>query len=332
MQFAGDGADQGALRARGNPAEAGRAQDRATVAPTLSVKNPDTKQTEDKQILSNVSGAGRPGELLVIMGPSGAGKSSLLDCISGRNTAVEGDIIANGVLWSKRLKRFSSYIKQDDMFYATIAAREHLIYQARLRMGPRATAEQHEERVDTVLEEPSPGTRLSAAFAYAVSPAANASAFRSRSRSLRARRFCSWTNPRPGWQLHGGGGDDSAAAVGTRGTDGDHHRPPTIIRAVLFTLFDTLYLLIDGAMMYNGKAGDAVAYFAELGYQCPSFANSSDYFMRQLVVLDKEKDEAGVKRLQLLTDEWERKYAGIKFTRDSGDATLVEEAGSVTDN
>ncbi|KAE9032886.1 hypothetical protein PR003_g9275 [Phytophthora rubi] len=67
----------------------------------LAVKNPSTKRMEDKRILSNVSGAARPGQLLVIMGPSGAGKSSLLDCLSGRNSAVEGAITANGVQWSR---------------------------------------------------------------------------------------------------------------------------------------------------------------------------------------------------------------------------------------
>ncbi|ETO82911.1 hypothetical protein F444_02998, partial [Phytophthora nicotianae P1976] len=37
-----------------------------------TVINPRTKQTEEKVILSNVSGTAKPGELLVIMGPSGA--------------------------------------------------------------------------------------------------------------------------------------------------------------------------------------------------------------------------------------------------------------------
>ncbi|KAF4038562.1 ABC transporter [Phytophthora infestans] len=55
---------------------------------TLRVVANDTEKT----ILSDANGVAHPGNLLAIMGPSGAGKSSLLDCLSGRNTTVEGSI------------------------------------------------------------------------------------------------------------------------------------------------------------------------------------------------------------------------------------------------
>jgi ATP-binding cassette, subfamily G (WHITE), eye pigment precursor transporter len=45
----------------------------------------------------------------------------------------------------------------------------------------------------------------------------------------------------------------------------------------LFTLFDTLYLLADGATVYHGKAAQAVAYFAALGFPCPGIVNPSDF-------------------------------------------------------
>lgn len=62
----------------------------------VSIKNPQTKQSEAKTILNQATGTAKPGEVLMIMGPSGAGKSTLLDCISGRNQAVEGSITVNG--------------------------------------------------------------------------------------------------------------------------------------------------------------------------------------------------------------------------------------------
>lgn len=40
-----------------------------------------------KQILSNLSGSAKPGQVLAIMGSSGSGKSTLLDVLSGRLTA-----------------------------------------------------------------------------------------------------------------------------------------------------------------------------------------------------------------------------------------------------
>ncbi|KAJ0389069.1 hypothetical protein ATCC90586_010746 [Pythium insidiosum] len=87
------------------------------------------------------------------MGPSGAGKSSLLDCISGRNGSAEGSITVNGEPWSKSMKRLASYVMQDDLFYQTITVREHLVFQARLRMDKTHTVKEQEKRVDAVMEE-----------------------------------------------------------------------------------------------------------------------------------------------------------------------------------
>ncbi|KAK1929432.1 Protein white [Phytophthora citrophthora] len=296
----------------------------------LSVKNPSTKQLEDKQILTNVSGSARPGELLVIMGPSGAGKSTLLDCISGRNSAVNGSIMANSVQWSKRLQRFSSYVKQDDMFYATITVREHLIYQARLRMGPHTTAQQHEERVDTVLEE----------LGLTKCRDTLIGGIRVRGISGGERKRLSFateilTNPSLLFVDEPTSGLDSYMAEAVMVQLQQLAREGrTVITTVhqpsseLFTLFDSLYLLCDGVTVYNGKASEAVAYFAELGYQCPAFMNPTDYFMRQLIVLDREKDETGMKRLELLKSEWERKHADSREAQNSGDIALIEDAES----
>ncbi|KAE9346207.1 Protein white [Phytophthora fragariae] len=300
----------------------------------LAVKNSSMKRMEDKRILSNVSGAARPGQLLVIMGPSGAGKSSLLDCLSGRNSAVEGAITANGVQWSRRLRRFSAYVTQDDMFYATITVREHLVFQARLRMGPRTTAEQHEQRVDTVLEE----------LGLAKCRDTLIGGVRVRGISGGERKRLSFateilTNPSLLFVDEPTSGLDSFMADAVMVQLQQLAREGrTVITTVhqpsseLFMLFDTLYLLCDGVTVYNGKASDAVAYFAEQGYQCPGFVNPTDFFMRQLVVLDREKDAVGVKRLELLKDEWERRDAGLVDARSSGDVVLIDEADGYQDS
>ncbi|GMF45847.1 unnamed protein product [Phytophthora fragariaefolia] len=53
--------------------------------------------------------------------------------------------------------------------------------------------------------------------------------------------------------------------------------------------------------------------------------------MRQLVVLDREKVGAGVKRLQLLKDEWERKQTTTADAQNYDDGTLIEEVVSGAD-
>ncbi|GLD98850.1 hypothetical protein PINS_up007568 [Pythium insidiosum] len=229
------------------------------------------------------------------MGPSGAGKSSLLDCISGRNPKVEGSITVNGQPWSKRMKRFASYVMQDDLFYQTITVREHLIFQARLRMGKTHTVEQQEDRVNTVMEELgltkcrdtliggpslrgiSGGERKRLSFAAEIltnpsllfvdEPTSGLDSFMAETVVLQLQQLAR----------------DGRTVIATI------HQPSS----ELFTLFDKLYLLSDGATVFHGKAADSVEYFASLGYQCPAYLNPSDYFMRQLVVMDKATDATG---------------------------------------
>ncbi|KAG2898481.1 hypothetical protein PC129_g20283 [Phytophthora cactorum] len=199
-----------------------------------TVINPRTKQAEEKVILSNVSGTAKPGELLVIMGPSGAGKSSLLDCISGRNKAVEGEIVLNGQPWSDATKRLASYVMQDDLFYQTITVKEHLVFQAKLRMGKTYTEQQYMKRVDE------------------------------------------------------------------------------------------LYLLSDGSPVYQGKALESVDYFASLGYACPSLMNPTDYFMKQLVVMDKATDADGVARVDKLKKEWSQCQTMPQLKSPDGDMKVED--------
>ncbi|EEY67298.1 ATP-binding Cassette (ABC) Superfamily [Phytophthora infestans T30-4] len=80
------------------------------------------------------------------------------------------------------------------------------------------------------------------------------------------------------------------------------HQPSSEV----FAIFDQLYLLSDGSPVYQGKASESVDYFSSLGYPCPPQINPSDYFMRQLVVIDKATDEAGVARVESLKEEWRK--------------------------
>ncbi|TMW61231.1 hypothetical protein Poli38472_013694 [Pythium oligandrum] len=106
------------------------------------------------------------------------------------------------------------------------------------------------------------------------------------------------------------------------------HQPSSEI----FALFDKLYLLTDGSTAFHGKASDSVENFASLGHQCPSFMNPSDYFMRQLVVMDKATDQAGVERTERLKLQWKKREhvvsAGGNSRSQSPSAISNEEAAA----
>ncbi|KAF4142451.1 ABC transporter [Phytophthora infestans] len=242
------------------------------------VKNPATKKTEEKVILNNVSGSAKPGELLVIMGPSGAGKSSLLDCISGRKSGVEGEILLNSQPWTKATKRMASYVMQDDLFYETLTVKEHLTFQAKLRIGKTYTKDEYMRRVDEVMEELglmkcrdtfiggeslrgiSGGERKRLSFAteiltspsilFADEPTSGLDSFMAETVIKQLQQIAR----------------DGRTVLATI------HQPSSEV----FAIFDQLYLLSDGSPVYQGKASESVDYFSSLGYPCPPQINPSE--------------------------------------------------------
>lgn len=290
----------------------------------------EQKQVQQKVILEKMSGVARPGELLVVMGPSGAGKSSLLDCISGRNTAIQGQVTVNGQPWSKSLKRFAAYVMQEDLFHATLTVREHLALQARLRMSGSFSTDKYMGRVDTLLEEfglaKSKNTLIGGWMQRGISGG-------ERKRLALATELL--TNPSVLFADEPTSGLDSFMAKSVvqqlqrlavregRTVVATIHQPSSEV----FALFDRLELLADGATIYQGKAADAMQYFAACGFECPTFMNPADYFMEKIVVVDADTDEAGVERVRALKEAW-RAHAAQR----NGEIELVnpQDIGSST--
>ena len=79
------------------------------------------------QILFNITGCCRPGEVLAFMGPSGSGKTTLLSIIGGRAQSImrrEGDVLFNGKAMQKSMKRSIGYVMQDDLLYEALTVFE----------------------------------------------------------------------------------------------------------------------------------------------------------------------------------------------------------------
>lgn len=90
--------------------------------------------TPAKQIIHNVEGIAKPGNLLAIMGASGAGKTTLLNFLTMRNNGnlkSSGTVKLNGkeIKSSAELAAISGYVQQDDIFIGTLKVKEHLKFQ-----------------------------------------------------------------------------------------------------------------------------------------------------------------------------------------------------------
>ena len=105
-----------------------------------------------------VSGIARPCEVLAILGPSGAGKSTLLNVLNSRNLGqlqIDADIKINGRELDSidSMTSLSGYVQQNDLFVGTLKVKEHLFFQAMLRMDRHTNSEERLKRIDSVLED-----------------------------------------------------------------------------------------------------------------------------------------------------------------------------------
>ncbi|KAH0768252.1 hypothetical protein KY285_004123 [Solanum tuberosum] len=112
--------------------------------------------TQNKlQLLSDITGALRPGVLAALMGVSGAGKTTLLDVLAGRKTSghVEGEIKVGGYpKVQETFARVSGYCEQTDIHSPQITVEESVIFSAWLRLHPQIDSKTKYEFVKEVLE------------------------------------------------------------------------------------------------------------------------------------------------------------------------------------
>ncbi|KAJ0399890.1 hypothetical protein ATCC90586_006505 [Pythium insidiosum] len=285
-----------------------------------------------KRILNDVSGSAPSGQVLGLMGPSGAGKSVLLDCLAHRNRDYEGSVTYQGEPWSSDSKRHMSYVVQSDLFYETITVHEHLVFQARLRLGLP-----HREiaaRVDAVLAD------------LGLSKCRNSLIGGSRIRGISGgerKRLSLATSmlaePRVLLVDEPTSGLDSHSAVTVVqhlqriARDGrvvvtTLHQPSPEIMALL----DRVHLLADGATIFDGPGTCLREYFAMLGYTGPRFVPPIEFVMSLLVDDDNAEaaadvdDDRGV-RVDTLKQSWVQHRAQYVPTRLSLlPATAVSQA------
>ena len=91
-------------------------------------------------VLTGVSGAVGPGEMLLVTGPNGSGKSTLLRCLAGLLAPDagtieyrEGEKEGDESLDAAGRRRLAGVVTPDLAFYAELTVRENLEFFARLR-------------------------------------------------------------------------------------------------------------------------------------------------------------------------------------------------------
>lgn len=234
---------------------------------------------QKKQILKGLDGIFKAGELTAIMGTSGAGKSTLLNILNGfQQGRLTGEInyIGNkGVQNWNKYKKDSCYIQQTDYLYDLFTVQESMMIAAYLKIGNvthkfrQMLTEDILKRLnltktkDTMISRLSGGQkkRLSIALELIDNPP-----------------IMFLDEPTTG--LDSLASFQCISALQNLAKNGRTiictiHQPS----AMIYEMFDHIYLIVDGQCMYAGTPANTVSYFARQGFQCPKYHNPADYML-----------------------------------------------------
>ncbi|XP_015122214.1 ATP-binding cassette sub-family G member 1 [Diachasma alloeum] len=231
---------------------------------------------EKRQLLHNISGDFRAGELTAVMGLSGAGKSTLMDILAGFTTPQSGCVFVNN---SPRelaaFRRSSAYIMQDHYLEPLLTVEESMKVAADLKL--RMTDENKSERIEHIL----------VALGLANSKQTRTGNLSGGQRKRLTIALELLNNPPFMLFDEPTSGLDSVASKqclnllkalareGPRTVIITIHQPS----ATLLDMIDHLHVLVDGSCIYTGGTRNLIPYLSDHGLQCPTHYNPADFLM-----------------------------------------------------
>ncbi|XP_011872092.1 PREDICTED: ATP-binding cassette sub-family G member 1-like [Vollenhovia emeryi] len=229
-----------------------------------------------KQLLSDLNGDFRPGELTAIMGLSGAGKSTLMDILAGfTTTSVTGRIMVNGRERNiSEFRKLSAYIMQDDNLQPLLTVQEAMLIVADLKLG--LNYREKSQKIDEIL----------IAMGLDESRYTITSKLSGGQRKRLAIALELMSNPpvmfldEPTSGLDSTSSKQCLALLKQLAREGRTiictiHQPS----AILFNMLDHLYVVADGNCVYTGSTHNLVPYLNSVGLHCPTHYDPVDFLM-----------------------------------------------------
>ncbi|KAL1398876.1 hypothetical protein pipiens_008614 [Culex pipiens pipiens] len=238
-----------------------------------------------KRIINNVSGAVTPGTLIALMGSSGAGKSTMMSALAYRTqpgTIVQGDVLVNGQPIGPYMYRLSGFVHQDDLFVGSLTVSEHMYFMAKLKLDRGVSKASVERLIQELLER----TGLAKCADTRIGEVGEGKMLSGGEKKRLAFATELLTKPTILFCDEPTTGLDSFSAqnlvstlqlLAKRGTAiiCTIHQPSS----QLFSMFDQVMLLADGRVAYAGKPNDALGFFEQHGYSCPSNYNPAEFLI-----------------------------------------------------
>ncbi|XP_030386461.1 protein white [Scaptodrosophila lebanonensis] len=254
-----------------------------------------------KHLLKNVCGVAYPGELLAVMGSSGAGKTTLLNALAFRSpqgvqVSPSTMRLLNGQpVDAKEMQARCAYVQQDDLFIGSLTAREHLIFQAMVRMPRHMSYKQRVARVDQVIQELS----LTKCQHTIIGVPGRVKGLSGGERKRLAFASEALTDPPLLICDEPTSGLDSFTAHSVvQVLKKLSQKGKTVILTIhqpsseLFELFDKILLMAEGRVSFLGTPNEAVDFFSYVGAQCPTNYNPADFYVQVLAVVPGRETES----------------------------------------
>jgi len=240
-----------------------------------------------KQILYDVQGAVRPGELMAIMGASGAGKTTFLDILARKNKRGEGQgsFFVNGEkITDDDFRNVVGFVDQEDTMLPTLTVHETILDSALLRLPKDMSFMAKEQRVEDVEKqlgiyhirdqiigsEEGSGRGISGGEKRRVGIACEL---------VTSPSILFLDEPTSGLDAYNAYNVVEClvnlAKIYNRTVILTIHQP----RSNIVALFDQLILLAQGRTVYSGPFSSCQSYFDGTGYACPPGFNIADYLV-----------------------------------------------------
>lgn len=232
----------------------------------------------DKVILNGINGEFRERQLSVVMGPSGSGKSTLLNILTGFATqGISGSIRINGSTENfKMIRNKSAYIMQDQNLYPLLTVAESMRFAVKFKTGVILSRQQQTDKIESVLKQ----LRL---YDTQETFVKNLSGGQQKRLSIAIElvddpSVLFLDEPTTGL-------DSSSSTQCIKLLKRLAEEGKTIIctihtpSALMFEMFNHLYVLAAGSCIYQGSSRNVVPYLAEMSLVCNESHNPADYIL-----------------------------------------------------
>ena len=105
---------------------------------------------ESQQILKDLDFSVQSGEIFVVVGESGGGKTTLLKCIAGLCSFIEGELIVDGE--SNGAPTNIGYVRQEYVLYPHMTVYENIAFPLRMMKTPQREVDQRVKEIAEALE------------------------------------------------------------------------------------------------------------------------------------------------------------------------------------